>query len=466
MSNHPLAAELEQLLLSLLRRPAQQALSESTPLGAIGFDSITLAELAVELQARYGLQLPLPELFVLSFSGLVALAVDAQARAERRDAERAAAPRGTAWLDVEAPATPAPPAPRRAFGLEISLFSFGDLSFSAADAYAHTIEGAKVADRAGLHSIWLPERHFHPFGGISPNPTVLAAALTQVTRRLRLRAGSVILPLHHPVRVAEEWALIDNLSGGRVDLAFGWGWNPNDFVLAPERYEERRSIALSGIEAITRLWRGGRARAENGAGAPTTFELYPRPLQPALQVWLTCTRGPEAFIAAGAAGYNVLTALLFQSVEGLAGNIALYRAARAQNGHDPDAGVVTLMLHTLLGTDEAEVRERVREPFLRYLESSRTLWRQAEQSLATLDEAQRRLTLDNAFERYYHTAALFGTPRSVAPFVRRLVDAGVGELACLTDFGVPLPRALQGMELLAQLRAPSVNQPQAVFDAE
>lgn len=246
--------------------------------------------------------------------------------------------------------------------------------------------------------------------------------------------------------------MIDNLSAGRVDLAFGWGWNPNDFVLAPERFADRRTLTLDGIQAIRRLWRGAGAQASNGRGAQVGFQVYPRPLQSSLPVWLTCTQSPEAFITAGSCGYNVLTALLFQSAEELATNIALYRAARAQNGHDPAAGVVSVMLHTLLGPSQAQVRELVREPFMRYLRSSRTLWKQGEANLAQLDPAQRELTLQNAFERYFDSAALFGTPRGVAPLVKQLLQAGVNELACLFDFGVPTARVLSSLELVRELR--------------
>src|SRR6185312_5121833 len=82
--------------------------------------------------------------------------------------------------------------------------------------YRLLLDGARFADARGFDSIWLPERHFHPFGGIFPNPSVLAAAVAVATKRLAIRAGSVVLPLHHPLRVAEEWAVVDQLSRGRV----------------------------------------------------------------------------------------------------------------------------------------------------------------------------------------------------------------------------------------------------------
>lgn len=454
-----LLPDVAQLVTALLRRSPPPQVAADTRLGDIGLDSVMFAELGVELETRYGFTLPASELFSLSLGELA-----------RKLAAYAGKPGGHAWkpvalraessrerpppvLIVESPpSSPAPAPGTRPHGLEFTLFSFGDLGAPASAAYELVLDGARVADRLGLTAIWLPERHFHPFGGISPNPSVLAAALTQVTKRLRIRAGSVILPLHNPIRVAEEWAVIDNLSGGRVDLAFGWGWNPNDFVLAPEHFAERKQITLSGIESIQALWRGGKARAENGSGAGCEFQVFPRPRQTELPVWLTCTQNPEAFITAGACGYNVLTALLFQSKDELASNIALYRAARAQNGHDPASGVVSLMLHTLLGSDRHAVRELVREPFKKYLYSSRTLWQQRSRDLDALDEQQRETTLGHAFERYFESAALFGTPSSALPLVSALSAVGVNEIACLFDFGVEASHVLAGLEQIDELR--------------
>ncbi|HYW11010.1 MAG TPA: LLM class flavin-dependent oxidoreductase, partial [Longimicrobium sp.] len=95
--------------------------------------------------------------------------------------------------------------------------------------YRLVIDAAKFADEHGFSAVWTPERHFHEFGGIFPNPALTSAALAMVTRNLRIRAGSLISPLHDVLRIAEEWAVVDNLSDGRVEVAFGSGWNVNDF---------------------------------------------------------------------------------------------------------------------------------------------------------------------------------------------------------------------------------------------
>jgi natural product biosynthesis luciferase-like monooxygenase protein len=320
------------------------------------------------------------------------------------------------------------------------------------DKYELLMQAASMADDLGFDAVWVPERHFHPFGGLYPNPAILGAALARTTRRLRIRAGSVVLPLQDPLRVAEEWSVVDNLSGGRIDLAFAVGWNPNDFVLAPASFASRRELTLTGIETVRALWRGEPIVRVNGEDEPIQVSIHPRALQPEPGIWLTCSGSPERFADAGAHGYNVLTALLFQSMEELEKKIAAYRAARVASGRS-GPGHVTLMLHAYVDRELDEVRARVREPFTEYLRTSIDLWQQDSARLRLLDDRKRRKVLDFAFERYFHTAALFGTPESTRSLVERCRAIGVDELACLIDFGVPTEAALAGVRALDSLRS-------------
>lgn len=347
-------------------------------------------------------------------------------------------------------ATPGPPA---APGVAFSLFYFScnEAEF-ADDKYQLLIEGAKFADRAGFTAVWTPERHFHAFGGIYPNPSVLGAALAMITDRVRIRAGSVVLPLHNPIRVAEEWAVVDNLARGRVDLAFATGWSARDFILAPERHARRKEIMFSAIEAVRRLWRGESLVLPDAEGHSAEVRIHPLPMQSELPVWITCAGNPEGFRAAGEIGANVLTTLLMQSVAELAERIALYRAARARSGFDPDAGQVSVMLHTFVGESEPEVRARVLPPFTEYLRTSVELWGHEAKKLEELSESERADLLTYSCERYFQTSALFGTPQVCAGMVERLQAIGVNEIACLIDFGVDVPSVMSSLHLLDALR--------------
>jgi natural product biosynthesis luciferase-like monooxygenase protein len=261
--------------------------------------------------------------------------------------------------------------PARIGNLAYSLFYFASAEQeSSVNKYRLLIEGTKFAERNGFLAVWTPERHFHPFGGLYPNPSVTSAALAAITERIRIRAGSVVLPLHDVVRVAEEWSVVDNLSGGRVGIAFASGWHANDFVLAPEQYENRKEVTFRNIETFLKLWRGESIRRTNPKGKDVEVRLFPKPVQDRLPIWITAAGNPETFIRAGEIGANVLTHLLGQTVEEVGEKIRLYREARARSGHDPEQGRITLMLHTFLGENEEHVKEIVRKPFLRYLRSS------------------------------------------------------------------------------------------------
>jgi natural product biosynthesis luciferase-like monooxygenase protein len=358
------------------------------------------------------------------------------------------------------------PAARRP--VEFSLFYFASAEREA-DRYRLLLEGSRFADDHGFHAVWMPERHFHAFGGIYPNPAVTGAAVAAITNRVAIRAGSVVLPLHHPARVAEEWAVVDNLSGGRVGISFARGWQPRDFILRPEAQADAKQRMVRDIDVVRRLWRGEKVAFPGSDGAPVEISTLPRPIQPELPCWITSAGNPETFVMAGRLGVNLLTHLLGQSPDELAKGIASYRAAWAEAGH-PGQGQVTVMLHSLVGPDESAVREAVRGPMIQYLKSSVSLLRSSawafpafrrpagassadEVGFDHLSEEEMQALLDHAFERYYETSGLFGTPERCLEMVERLRLMGVDEIACLIDFGVPVETTLDHLTHLDALRA-------------
>ena len=348
-------------------------------------------------------------------------------------------------------------------GIQFSLLYFSSNAADFTDnKYELLIEGAKFADQHDFTAIWIPERHFHAFGGLYPNPSVLGSALAMITERIRIRAGSVVLPLQNPIRVAEEWSVVDNLSRGRVDLAFARGWNPNDFVLAPNNYANSTEILFKELQTVRHLWKGETIKLPNGVGAETEIRIHPLPKQRDLSFWITCSGGAERFSEAGACGANVLTALLFQSIDELAEKIAAYRDARAKHGHDRNTGHVTLMMHTFIDNDLEAVRSTVKAPFIDYLKTSVSLWRHGSKDLNDLNEKQREELLEFAFERYFQTSALFGTPAGCLDTVRRLKEVGVDEIACLMDFGIETRRVLLSLEALNELRVQANRPVQAI----
>ena len=346
--------------------------------------------------------------------------------------------------------------------LKFSLFYFADAAPGADDCkYKLYIEGAKFADEHGFEAIWTPERHFHENGGLYPNPSVLSAALATITKQVKLRAGSVALPLHYPLRVAEEWSVVDNLSRGRVGVSFTSGWVPNDFAIAPkpESFKCKREVMLQSLHEVQQLWQGGTTRVRDGAGNEIDLRIFPKPVQRQLPIWLTCSGDPAMFEKSGELNLNVLTALLTQSLEETAQKITLYRQALARSGHDAKAGRVTLMLHTFVTNDAHEARKRVEGPLTKYLKSHlglvKTMIKSLDIKLDGIDPDD-PVSLDYfaafAFERYYQFGSLIGTPETCMAMVDRLKEMGVDEVACFIDFGVDNDSVIESLEYLNKLK--------------
>jgi natural product biosynthesis luciferase-like monooxygenase protein len=349
--------------------------------------------------------------------------------------------------------------------MDFSLYYFASDEGGPATARQRRLlfDSARFADEHDFVALWAPERHFHAFGGLSPNPSVTAAALAAVTRRVRLRAGSVVVPLHHPARIVEEWSLVDVLSEGRVDLGVASGWFPNDFVLAPDgAYERRSELVFERAAELQRLWRGEPFAAVNPLGDAVQLRTMPRPVQRELPIWITAAGNPATFERAGAAGHHLLTHLLGQSLDALDSKITAYRRAWREAGH-AGQGCVTLMLHTFVGEDEATVRRVVKGPMLRYLGSSAGLvgnytasvpfFRQRGAPTAgPLSAEDVHDALEFSFERYYAGSSLMGTMDACLEVTDRLRAMGVDEVACLIDFGVDAQAVLDALPLLAELR--------------
>lgn len=364
----------------------------------------------------------------------------------------------SARVRVAEPASVALPQAASSIDLGVMFFNGADTGEDE-DRYRLVLETARFADQHGFSSIWVPERHYTAFGGLYPNPAVLHAALARETRQIRLMAGSVVLPLHHPLRAAEDWALVDNLSNGRVGISVASGWNPDDFAMFPDRYNDRRDRVFNEIPMLQRLWRGESADATSGTGKPIRVRTYPAPVQRELPLWVTAAGNPDSFARAGAIGANLLTHLLDQDATELAGKIAVYRESRQQHGHDPAAGRVTIMIHTFLGDDVETVREQVRAPYCQYIKDNIGLLkglaysRGTDFDLAKLSPADVDEFVGFLYDRFFATRALLGTPESCLPLVRQLADAGVNEIACLVDFGPPTSLVVRHLPHLARLRA-------------
>lgn len=336
--------------------------------------------------------------------------------------------------------------------MQLSLMFFsGALADTAHEQYEVILEMAERADRAGLAGVWLPERHFSPFGAPFPNPMLLMAAVAARTERLTVRSGSCVATLHDPLRMAEDLAVLDNLSDGRLEVGFASGWMPTDFAFFPERYERRHTLLFELVDEVRSMWCGGLHEARSGNGDPIRVRPFPRPIQRELPVWIAAAKSTETFRSAGRRGDGVLTHVLDGHLDGLKANIDAYREERAATDQDPDTGRVALMLHTYVGPDRDRVVDIVERPYCDYLKTIAPLARglaTARNREVDLDRLNRR-HLDSFVKLHFRRAldgrSLIGTPDDALRTIATVAELGVTEVACLVDFG------LRGTQVLDQL---------------
>ena len=359
--------------------------------------------------------------------------------------------------------------PATAGGMDFSIYYWGNDDGQGSKKYELLLEGAKFADAHGFCAVWTPERHFHAFGGPYPNPSVTGAAVAAVTKQIGVRAGSCVSPLHHTARIAEEWAVIDNLTNGRAGLAIASGWQPDDFVLRPENTPPRnRDVMFEQMDDLRKLWRGEEIEFPKKGGSMHPVMTQPRPVSKELPLWVTTAGNPETWKDAGRNGCNVLTHLLGQSVEEVGAKIALYHDALREAGHSPDDFSVTLMLHSFLAEDREKAREIAREPMKDYLRAAAGLIKSYawafpafkkpegvnnafELDLGILSDDELEEILDFAFLRYFEDSGLFGTVEDALDRVEQVKRIGVTEIACLIDYGIDSATVLEGLKPLAEV---------------
>jgi natural product biosynthesis luciferase-like monooxygenase protein len=341
---------------------------------------------------------------------------------------------------------------------ELSLFFFSaDCAERKAGQYDMLLESAKFADENGFAAVWTPERHFQRFGGLYGSPSVTGAALAVLTKRISIRAGSVVLPLQNPLRVAEEWAMIDNLSNGRVAIAAASGWHVNDFVLSPDTYKNRNDDMHEKLATIQTLWKCGSVSLPNGAGVNIEVRVLPVPIQKELPIWLT-GQSDETFFNAGKLGFNLLTAnfILKNSMNEFIRKVQIYRDAC--NTYHGRRGHVTLMAHTYAAEDEEEIEKIVRPAMAEYIrvnigmQQEHSAGAKDQKGLGGLSERDAELmTTMQVNQNLQSPLSFIGTLDRCAQQAECLRQNGADEIACLIDFGIGTDDVMRSLRRLARL---------------
>ena len=162
------------------------------------------------------------------------------------------------------------------------------------DIYAEALWAEKV----GLHSAWIGEHHFNLLG-VNASPLAILAQLAGATTRLRLAPAVTLLPVHHPLHVAEEWATLDLLSGGRVDFAAGRGYDRKEYDPFGAPFDDSAELFAEGLEIVWRAWTEPGKWSHKGRFYDfKDIEVRPRPAQQPLRPYVACFSRPSMELAA------------------------------------------------------------------------------------------------------------------------------------------------------------------------
>jgi len=333
------------------------------------------------------------------------------------------------------------------FGL-FTLFDFFPDRQNESTYYRDTLELMVYAERLGFDSVWIGEEHFYTFG-ICPSPQLFLTALARETRRLRLGTAISLLPFENPLRKAEDFAMLDILSGGRLDFGVGRGGIPKHFEGFRVSYQESRARYEEALEIIERAWTQERFSYEGQFWQVPELSLSPRPLQKPRPPVYRSISSPEAYEIAGAKGHGALFVPWLNP--NLKRGLENYRAASRAHGHSavPSVFIYFLFIDQDYHQALAEAREvtgRYTELILRTIpqalveklplgESLKSLWERLSSMAAHLEER-----------------AIVGTPRDCRRRIAELrEELSIEHIAFYLHAGArDVSRARQGLELFAK----------------
>lgn len=313
--------------------------------------------------------------------------------------------------------------------------------------FEETIQECERAEAAGFDSVWLGEHHGSAM--MHPTPLIRLAAIAGRTRRLRLGTGVLLLPLYHPLAVAEEAAMVDVISGGRLVLGLGVGYAPEEFAAFGVPIAERGSRMDEALPLLHRLFTEEKVTHEGRHYRVTGVTVTPRPVQrPRPPVWIAGWIEPAIRRAArlGDAWLGGPSARLDE----LSTCVHLYRSARAAAGREPTTGEIALMRYAFVAESTEKARAIAGPAFIRSFEEMYFRWPHP-----VVKRPAGALTI----EALAADRLVIGDPESCIRQIERFrTELGLTHLVCrVSAVGVPREAAKTSLDLFTREVMPAVS---------
>jgi natural product biosynthesis luciferase-like monooxygenase protein len=323
---------------------------------------------------------------------------------------------------------------------------------SPVQRYRDTLEQATHAEDLGFESVWPVEQHFDPELSILPSPLLLLAALAERTRNLRLGIAIVLLPLSHPIRMAEEIATLDVLSNGRVEFGIGRGSLPEHFKGFGIAQSENRDRFLEALDVVRKAWTSERISHRGRFFQIGEVAVVPKPVQRPYPPIRVAANSPDTFELMGQLGLPIFVASQVNPFPRIREYLPLYRNARAAAGH-PDNGPddVTILMPTYVAESRAQVRQEMEPSVMRWLQSVGARYRDRDAAAPLIRERLERVR-QMTYEQACEVMGVFDTPDACVERLQRFREEfKMGRLICWFNQGglVPHPQVMRSMELWA-----------------
>jgi alkanesulfonate monooxygenase SsuD/methylene tetrahydromethanopterin reductase-like flavin-dependent oxidoreductase (luciferase family) len=330
--------------------------------------------------------------------------------------------------------------------------------------YNETIEQLILADQLGFDIAWLAELHFFRPFSIMPAPLYVAVAAAQHTRRIRFGTGVILVPFHHPLRIAEETAVADILTGGRLEVGLGRGTIALHFQGFGVSREESRSRFEEGLEIIVKAWTSDRLEHKGRYFEFPETTLAPKPLQKPHPPLRIAANSPETAEFAGLHNYNVMVASPINPMPGFFEHVHKYRDALSRAGHTQHARDVAALFFVTPGDSLQQVRSQFEHSMMHYFgtigEQARVGGRgQYEGSYQYLQQVRERAA-KIGWDEVASTMGVFGPPDQCVQRINEIYGGShVGQLVCWFNPGgcIPHKEVMAAMERFAAKVMPEVR---------
>jgi natural product biosynthesis luciferase-like monooxygenase protein len=321
-------------------------------------------------------------------------------------------------------------------------------------------ESVRLADRLGWARAMTTEHHFHYYGGAVPNPAIILAAWARETKRIRLGTAVSLLPLRHPLQVAEDYAMVDHLSGGRFDLGISRGFVPHEFEAFGVSRDDTVERLTESISIIQRFWRGEPFAHAGRFYQFARIEPWPRTYQREIPIWVAASNDLASFERIGTGGFRLMMNQYPMSFEALVEKHDTYKTAFAKAGHDATRRQSTVAFMTYLDDTEDAAIAAARGPLQEHVGALRKVQQHQEwdRNYAGDESLLQALAEGGDLRTVFRKRTLICTPAQAVDRLARYAELGFTEAIFICRFGaLSHAQCCRTMELLTREVRPALT---------